>query len=161
MRHGYFGNQLSRNKKGAQALYRSLLTELFDHGKIETTIAKAKAIVPTIDKVVNFAKKNTVSARREVTKIFGSEKILNKIFNDVAPRFTNRNSGYSRIIRLGERYSDSAKMAILELVEGVEPVKIETKDTSSEIQEKKIEKRSKEKRTVKPKSVQKAAKSKK
>lgn len=161
MRHGYFGNQLSRNTKGAQALYRSLLTELFDHGRIETTVAKARAVAPTVDQVVNFAKKNTVAARREVTKILGSDKALDKIFSNVAPKFANRNSGYSRVIRLGERYSDSAKMAILELVEGVELAKNETQGTRDTVLEKRPENGSKKKSAMKPKPASKPTKSKK
>ena len=125
MRHHVFGNQLGRNTNQAKALYRILVRQLFDRGKIETTLAKAKAVAPMVDKVMTFAKKNTVAARREVTKILGDEKMLDKIFGEVAPKYTNRHSGYSRIIRLGQRYSDSAKLAILELVEGkaVEPEK--------------------------------------
>ena len=117
MRHAVYGNQLGRNTNQAKALYRSLVSELLDHGRIETTVAKAKAVIPIIDKTINFAKKNTIAARREVVKILGSEKLLGKIFTEVAPKYSNRNSGYSRIIRLGNRFSDAAKLAILELVE--------------------------------------------
>lgn len=119
MRHKVFGNQLGRNTKQAKALYRGLVLQLFNRGRIETTLAKAKAIVPMIDRVITYGKKNTVSARREVVKILGGKNTLDKIFNEVAPRFTNRNSGYSRIIRLQNRFSDSTKLAIIELTEGV------------------------------------------
>lgn len=119
MRHKVFGNQLGRNTKQARALYRGLTRELLFRGRIETTLAKAKTIVPMVDHIITFAKKNTVSARREVVKILGGENFLDKIFNEVAPRFSNRNSGYSRIIHLKNRFSDSTKLAIIELVEGV------------------------------------------
>jgi len=136
MRHSYFGNHLGRSTNGAKALYRGLTIELFDHGRIETTLAKAKAIIPMVDRVVSFAKKNSISARREVTKILGNEKMLDKIFTEIAPKYSDRHSGFSRIIRLQERFSDSAQLAILELVEGItlapvieEPKKAVTKKT--------------------------------
>jgi len=172
MRHNVFGNQLGRNTKQAKALYRGLTRELFVHGRIETTLAKAKAIVPMVDRVITMAKKNSVSARREVVKILGSESPLNKIFDEIVPGFSNRNSGFSRIIRLQERFSDTTKLAIIELVErvAVEPKKIEIKDKSDEIKDKqslrssrsaglkKLEMKTKEKpkivkKTTKPKKV--------
>ena len=130
MRHNVFGNQLGRNTKQARALYRGLTRELLVRGRIKTTLAKAKAIVPMVDRIITFAKKNTISARREVVKILGSESPLEKIFKEIAPRFTDRNSGYSRIIRLNDRFQDTTKLAIIELVEGVavESVKTEPKE---------------------------------
>lgn len=116
MRHKVFGNQLGRNTKQARALYRGLVRDVLSRGRIETTLAKARAIVPMIDRVVTLAKKNTVAARREIIKILGSDQF-------VTPAFPNRNSGYTRIIRLGERFSDQAKLVILELVEKIEPAK--------------------------------------
>ncbi len=153
MRHKVFGNQLGRNMKQARALYRSLVFELLDHGKIETTLAKAKSVTGLIDHVLNFAKKNTISAKREVVKIMGDDKLSKKLFSEVAPKFSNRNSGYTRIIRLGQRFSDTTEKVILELVEGVEipPTKNATKDSSGEIQVKKAE--TGKKRTVKKKDL--------
>lgn len=129
MRHKVSGNQLGRNTKQAKALYRGLTKSLFLHGRIQTTLAKAKSAVPMIDRVISFAKKNNVSARREVAKILGGVDLIDKVFNEIGPRFVNRNSGFSRIIKLGDRLSDSTKLAILELVEGVqkEEPKVEVK----------------------------------
>lgn len=159
MRHRVFGNQLGRNTKQARALYRSLVSELLDHGKIETTLAKAKSVNGMVDRVINFAKKNTLSARREFVKVMGNDKLSNKVFSQVAPKLANRQSGYSRIIRLGKRFSDTTEKVILELVEGIEtPIaKNETKETGStstplsvnEIKEK--TKESGKKKTVKKK----------
>lgn len=126
MRHKVFGNQLGRNTKQARALYRGLTRDLLLHGRIETTLAKAKAVVPMVDHVITLAKKNSIAARREVTKMLGTDKSLDKIFGEVAPSFSNRNSGYTRIIRLGERFSDQAKLVVLELIETPKP---ETKTT--------------------------------
>lgn len=127
MRHKVFGNQLHRNTNKAKALYRSLVHEVFMHGRIETTLPKAKAVRATIDRVMTFAKKNSVSARREVVKILGGDDGLDRIFNEVAPKFSNRNSGYTRIIKLGQRFSDTAEKVYLELVEGIEVKKDEVK----------------------------------
>ncbi len=131
MRHRVFGNQLGRNTKQAKALYRGLTKSLFLHGRIQTTLAKAKAAVSMVDRVITFAKKNNVSAKREVAKILGGVDLIDKIFNEIGPRFAGRNSGFSRIIKLGDRLSDSTKLAILELVEGAqkEEPKVEVKAT--------------------------------
>ncbi len=120
MRHRVLKNHLGRNTKVARALYRSLLTAVLDHGRIQTSLAKAKAIQADLDKVISLAKKDTVAARRRAIQIFGSPYLLDKIFTEVAPKYPNRNSGYSRIIKLGQRLSDTTEMVILELVEGVE-----------------------------------------
>lgn len=146
MRHKVFGNQLGRNTNQARALYRSLILELFDHGRIETTVAKAKAVAPMVDRIMNFGKKNTISARKEVIKILGGEKLLHKIFTEIAPKYPDRNSGYSRMIRLGQRLSDASSMAILELVEG-KTISVPTVDSATS--------------PVKPESVNKSIKSKK
>lgn len=100
---------------------RNLAIQLLTYGRVKTSLARAKAVLSTIDRVINFAKKNTVAARREIVKILGTEKLLGKITGEIAPKYKDRNSGYGRLIRLGQRLSDSAQMAILELVEGITP----------------------------------------
>lgn len=138
MKHKVFGNHLGRPTNQAKALVRNLVMEVVDHGRIETTLPKAKIVVGEIDRVINFAKKKTVAARREVVKILGGEnKIVEKLFSDFSSRFKDRNSGYTRIIRTGKRISDTAEMAILELVDFVESapaVVVEPK----EVEEKKV-----------------------
>lgn len=126
MRHHYFGNQLGRSTKQVRALYRNLVSEVLDHGRIETTLAKAKAVRGLVDRTIGYAKKNTVAAQREAVKTLGSDKLLKKLFSEIGPKYSNRNSGYTRIIRLGQRFSDTTEKVILELVEGV-TLKIETK----------------------------------
>lgn len=131
MKHGIFGNQLHRRTNAAKALYRSLIGEVLDHGRIETTLARAKAVQGEIDHVVNWAKEGTVNSRRQIVKTLGRDVKLTRDFSD-------RKSGYTRIIRLGQRAADTAEMVILELVEGkevkVEPEvkKVETKETTAE-----------------------------
>ncbi len=119
MRHRLKGNQLGRPTNQAKALYKSLITELLEHGRIETTLAKAKAVVGLVDKLINSAKKNTVSARREVAKTLTNKPIIDKLFVEIAPGYPNRSSGYTRVMRLSRRFSDTAEMVLLELVEKV------------------------------------------
>lgn len=143
MRHKVFGNQLGRNTKQARALYRSLVREVLDHGRIETTLAKAKSVKGMIDKVIVFAKKNTVSARRQVVKILGGDKGLNKLFTQIPTQFASRNSGFTRIIKLGQRFSDTTEKVILELVEMSKPV------VKEKVEEKKVkEKKQNDNKTV-------------
>lgn len=130
-----------------KALRRGLVISVFEKGKIETTLAKAKAVVPEIDRVMTFAKTDSVHARRQVTKILGSDKELNQIFKVVAPMTGTRNSGFTRIIKLGPRFSDATDMAILELVDYQTTGLALTKETAApvEVVEEKV------KPTAKPK----------
>lgn len=88
---------------------RGRVLALLERGKIETTLAQAKSVRDLVDKVINLSKKNTVAARRELRKILGKDI-------EVASKFKDRNSGYSRIIRLGKRFSDTTERVILELI---------------------------------------------
>jgi len=124
--------KLSRSRDQRKALKKSLMSELFLHGRIKTTEAKAKEVQPLIEKFITTAKsvnylkadgdkddkdktKGGVSQRRLLGKLF-SDKIVKKIIEEIAPKFKNRNGGYTRIIKIGARKSDSAKIAIIELV---------------------------------------------
>ncbi|OGG18854.1 50S ribosomal protein L17 [Candidatus Gottesmanbacteria bacterium RIFCSPHIGHO2_01_FULL_47_48] len=119
MKHRIRHNQLGRNTNQAKALYQGLATSVLSLGRIETTLAKAKAVLPLVDNIVNLAKKNDVNSRRLVIKSLGSDQLIDRIFNQISPAFGSRPSGYTRIIRLGQRLSDGAERAILELVEQV------------------------------------------
>ncbi len=120
MRHRVFGNRLSRPANQRKALAKSLLTSLFTHGRIKTTLAKAKAISGEADKVVNNLKGQTIAERREVAKIF-PDNLAKELFRTAKERFSGRGSGYTRIIRLGERFSDTADLVYLEFVEAGTP----------------------------------------
>lgn len=111
MKHRYFGNHLGRNTKQARALYRSLVVSILDRGRIETTLAKAKSVQGMIDKVINLAKKNTVAAKRLIAKELGTDISLDP------KQFAARNSGYTRVLRLGQRFSDTTERVLLELVD--------------------------------------------
>jgi len=127
--------KLSRSRGQRKALRKSLMSEFFLHEKIKTTEAKAKEIQPLIEKIITSAKsvnyskststdkdknnkdegKGGISQRRLLGKVFSAE-IVKKIIEEIAPKFKNRNGGYTRIIKIGARKSDSAKIAIIELV---------------------------------------------
>lgn len=163
MKHRVRHNQLGRNTNQNKALKRGLVSAIFEKGRIETTLAKAKFIVGEVDRVMTFAKKGDLNARREVIKILGSDHLLNQIFSVVAPKTGTRTSGFTRIIKTGPRFSDATDMAILELVdyqvEVVKPVaKEESKETKSN--EKLVEKvkpvkvtKAKPQTTLRPKKV--------
>lgn len=118
MRHKKKGKKLNRNSGQRKALFRNLIQGLVEHGKIETTIAKAKAIKPIVDKLVHKAKEGTLSARREVMSFLPSKKAANKLVDQIAPGFRDKVGGAVRIVRTGRRRGDNAMMAKLEWADG-------------------------------------------
>jgi len=148
LRHGRKIKKLGRKWAHRKALIRNLLFALFTHERIRTTIAKAKEARRFADRLISFAKENTLSARHEVRRYLHDESLVHKLFTDIAPRLGDRQSGYTRIFRLGPRMGDAAEMAILELVSRKEKeVKKETK------KEAKKEKETKEVKEKKPKAA--------
>ena len=115
MRKRKKGRKLNREKGQRKALLRSLARELFLRERIKTTEAKAKEVSSFAEKQITKAKSGTVSSRRLLAKNFSSE-IVKKLVDEIAPRFKERRGGYTRILRLGLRKSDGAKMTIIELV---------------------------------------------
>lgn len=105
-----FGRETIQRK----ALYKSLATALIEHGKIRTTAAKAKSLSDHFDKMVTVAKKQNLASRRLLQSQVGS-KAVKKLFTEIAPGFADKKGGYTRIVRLGQRKSDGAEMAIIEL----------------------------------------------
>lgn len=124
MRHKVSGYKLGRPTAQRTALRRSLVTELIDHGRIQTTEAKCKAIRDQAEKLVTIAKSGLVDdkakqvhARRLVAaRVNGGAKTVRKLFEDIAPRYVDRKGGYTRISKLGPRKGDNAPMAIIEWV---------------------------------------------
>ncbi|MBI3887914.1 50S ribosomal protein L17 [Candidatus Microgenomates bacterium] len=128
-------NHLGKRTNVAKALYRGLISEVFDHGRIETTLAKAKAVSGEIDKLINFAKQGTVNARRLTIKTLATDRYFDKL----SKTFQDRKSGYTRIIRLGQRLSDASEMVIFELVEKIaEPVKEVAKTVEEPVKPEKV-----------------------
>jgi len=137
MRKMVFGRHLSRSRKGRIALFRSLIRALTISGKIVTTKAKAKAIIPQIDKIITAAKKNSLSARRRVLASLGNDRgTTDLIFLKVVPAFSNRTSGFTRIVLLPARSGDKAQMVRLEWSEIIEM----KEKPKKEVKEKKAEK---------------------
>lgn len=112
MRRGK-SRKFGREKRLREVLYKSLATALIDHGKIKTTSAKAKSLSIFADKLITTAKKQNLASRRELAKTFHS-KIVKKLVDDIAPRFSDRKGGYTRVIHLGQRKSDGSPMSIIE-----------------------------------------------
>jgi len=120
MRKMVFGKKLSRGKKGREALLRSLVRAIVVSGKVVTTKAKAKAVVGQIDKLITLAKKKTLDSRRRVLAFLGNDRdTAERLVNILAPSFSSRNSGYTKIILLPSRKGDGAQMARLEWVDEV------------------------------------------
>jgi large subunit ribosomal protein L17 len=97
----------------------NLATELFRHGRIRTTHAKAKTVQPLAERMVTFAKRGDIAARREVLKVIRDRDVVHKLFADVGPAFSDRDGGYTRVLKLGPRKGDHAPMAMIELVAGI------------------------------------------
>ncbi len=124
MRHHYAGHKLGRDKDEREALRRILIKQLFEHERVQTTRAKAEAVRGQAERLITLAKKSgdgsdaqKVHARRLAAAKLGSNQMVQKLFDDIAPRFNERNGGYTRMHKLGPRLGDSAEMVILELVE--------------------------------------------
>lgn len=109
--------RFSRSIGARKALFRSVLTALFKNEKIETTEAKAKEISGIAAHLITVAKRNDLGARRQVIAYLVDEEATKKLFDVIAPKFKDRNGGYTRIYKLGNRRGDAAPMAILQLVE--------------------------------------------
>lgn len=120
MRHRVAKKKLGRDKAHRRALYRNLITELFRHERIQTTEAKAKAVRPYAEKLITLAKRGDLHARRQVLRWINDKEVVDHLFHAIAPSFEDRQGGYTRIIRLGQRQGDGARIVILELVEGSE-----------------------------------------
>lgn len=99
-----------------RAMLRQLVTDFLDKGRLETTVARAKEIAPLAQKMITLGKKDTLAARRQAMTFLTREDVMTKVFRELAPRYADRNGGYTRIIRTGVRRGDAAETAIIELV---------------------------------------------
>ncbi len=117
MRHARSGKKLGRDSAHRKALYSNLAGALITHGRIETTEAKAKAVKPFAEKMITLGKRGDLHARRLALAELRSNDVVHKLFSDVAPRFAERQGGYTRVVKLGPRQGDAASMALLELVD--------------------------------------------
>jgi large subunit ribosomal protein L17 len=117
MRHGMHGRKLGRDSAHRKAMYANLACSLFEHGRIKTTEAKAKAVKPYAEKLITLGRRGDLHARRQALAELRSQEIVHALFAEVAPRFADRPGGYTRIIKIGPRQGDAAAMVFLELVD--------------------------------------------
>jgi large subunit ribosomal protein L17 len=117
MRHRVRGRKLGRTTAHRKALFRNQLTALFTHDRIVTTLAKAKELRPMAERMVTLAGTGTLPARRKVLTMVPDKEVVRRLFEEIAPRFTDRPGGYTRVMRLGRRRGDGAELAIIEFVD--------------------------------------------
>ena len=108
--------KLGRDSSARRALFRSIVTSFFQHEKIETTVIKAKEVNKWSAKMITLAKRGDLHARRQVLAFLMDEGVVKKLFDEIAPKYKDRQGGYTRIYKLGPRRGDAAEMAIIELV---------------------------------------------
>jgi len=117
MRHQRSGKKLGRDSAHRKALYSNLAGALIQHGRIQTTEAKAKAVKPFAEEMITLGKRGDLHARRQALAALRSNSVVHQLFAEIAPRFADRPGGYTRIVRLGPRQGDAAAMVYLELVD--------------------------------------------
>lgn len=110
------GYRLGSGPSHQKLMMMNLVSEIINRGEIETTLAKAKAVKPIMDKVINTAKKDDIHARRQIMKFIRDKKVVNMLFAEIAPKYEDRNSGYTRIFRVAPRKGDNAPMCIIRLI---------------------------------------------
>lgn len=112
-----FGTRkLGRTSDQRKAMLRQLTTDLFENGKLETTFCRAKELQPVAEKMITLGKKGDLAAYRRALSFITKEDVAHKLFKEVAPKYADRNGGYTRVTRIGARRGDAAEMAIIELV---------------------------------------------
>ncbi len=118
MRHRLSGRKLNRTSAHRTAMFRNMAVALIKHEQITTTLPKAKELRPIVDKLVTLGKRGNLHARRQAISALGGDAVIaDKLFTTLAERYSERPGGYSRVLRAGFRYGDSAPMAIIELVD--------------------------------------------
>lgn len=117
MRHKVAGSNFNRTANQRKALLRGLVSSLFEHQRIETTLAKAKAIKGIAENLVTFGKRGDLHSKRIVMSYIPNRAVVAKLFSEIAPRFADRNGGYLRIVQTRQRVNDRAPMAIIEFID--------------------------------------------
>ncbi len=117
MRHRKTGRKLNRSAPHRKAMYRNMVTSLLAHEHIETTDAKAKELRGYAERMVTLGKKGTLHARRQALSFVRDRAVVKKLFEDIAPRFSDRPGGYTRVTKLGVRRGDAAPVSVIELTE--------------------------------------------
>jgi len=132
MRHKVRGRKFGRESDHRKLMLKNLVCSLVEHGRINTTEAKAKEIRSLAERVITYAKKGAIHHRRLAFKILNNRTLVKKVFDELAPKYEDQNGGYTRVLKNGTRKGDCAPMAIIEFIEGKEIAhkdeKIKTKD---------------------------------
>jgi large subunit ribosomal protein L17 len=139
MRHQKKAIKLGRKAGHRKALLANQVCSLIEHQRIRTTLAKAKAVRPLAEKMVTLGKKGSIHARRTAFAVLRQKDAVKKLFDDIAPRSAERNGGYTRIVRLGQRKSDAAPIAYLEWVDAALVIDEEQEEKSAKSGKKKKE----------------------
>ena len=117
MKHKIKGKKLNRTSSHRKALFKNMAQAIIKHEQIITTLPKAKTMKPIVDKLITLAKKGSLHARRQAFSKLRDEKMVTKLFGTLASRYSERTGGYTRVLKAGFRYGDSAAMAVIELVD--------------------------------------------
>jgi len=117
MKHRIKGKKLNRTSSHRKALFKNMAQAIIKHEQIVTTLPKAKTMKPIVDKLITLGKKGSLHARRQAFSKLRDENIVTKLFGTLAPRYADRNGGYTRVLKAGYRYGDTAAMAVIELVD--------------------------------------------
>ena len=117
MKHRIKGKKLNRTSSHRKALFKNMAQAIIKHEQIITTLPKAKTMKPIVDKLITLGKKGTLHARRQAFSKLRDESMVAKLFGTLAPRYADRNGGYTRVLKAGYRYGDAAAMAVIELVD--------------------------------------------
>jgi large subunit ribosomal protein L17 len=133
VRHARSGKKLGRDSAHRKALYSNLAGAVIEHGRIKTTVTKAKAVKPIAEQLITLGRRGDMHARRQAVSFLRSKEIVHKLFSEVGPAFAERPGGYLRITRIGPRPGDSAEMAYLELVDT--PLVFKSKLPAAEVEE--------------------------
>ncbi|MCD6180890.1 MAG: 50S ribosomal protein L17 [Candidatus Cloacimonetes bacterium] len=120
MRHKVSGRKFGRERDHRRLMLRNLVKSLVEHGRINTTVAKAKEIRSLAERVITYGKRGSVHHRRLAFSVLQNRDLVKKVFDELAPRYTTREGGYTRVLKAGYRKGDCAPMAIIEFVEGSE-----------------------------------------
>lgn len=117
MRHGKAGRKLNRTSSHRKAMFANMAASLIEHEQIVTTLPKAKELRPIVEKLVTLGKRGDLHARRRAIAVIRDEDMVRRLFDTVAPRYAERNGGYTRIMKAGFRFGDNAPMAVIEFVD--------------------------------------------
>ena len=123
MRHRNSGRKLNRTSSHRKAMLRNMATALLKHEQIKTTLPKAKELRPVVERMITLGKRGNLHARRQALSYLRDEKIVGKLFENLSARYEDRQGGYTRVLKAGFRYGDSAPMAFIELVDRDEDAK--------------------------------------